>query len=580
MRTWLHLVIAVVVSAGLASAAEHLDHGLVAVTSPDGGAVISWRLLPTDAPDLGFDLYRKDGHHAVKLNAAPLTGPTWYADPGAPPGSQYILQSGRAVLGGTTLSPDPYLTIPLKTPEGYAPNDASVADLDGDGAFELVLHQAGRGKDNSQSGETDPPLLQAYELDGTLLWQISLGRNIREGAHYTQFIVYDLDGDGRAELACRTSDGTVDGTGKAIGDAEADWRNPNGYILDGPEYLTVFDGRTGAALQTVDYLPPRGNVKAWGDGYGNRVDRFLAGLGYFDGERPSLLFCRGYYTRTVLVAWDWRDGKLTRRWTFDSADGVADHAKYAGQGNHGLSIADVDGDGRDEVIYGACCIDDDGTGRYTTGLGHGDALHVSDLDPERPGLEVFDIHENPRHEHGCELRDARTGEIIWSKPSTDVGRGVAFDIDPRYLGAECWAAGKGLSGLWNAKGEVISEKRPNSMNFGIWWDGDPLRELLDKNRIGKWNWSTETDEPLLVAEGCTANNSTKATPTLSGDILGDWREEVIWRTEDNQSLRLYTTWLPTDRRMVTLLADRQYREALAWQNVGYNQPPHPSFWLH
>lgn len=575
-RTW----VAVAIGLSAATATATLDRGLVAVSHPDGGSVIAWRLLPTDPPDLAFDLHRRDGERLVKVNAAPLTGPTWCADADAPAGTRYLLRAAQTDLAETILAPTPYLTIPLKTPEGYAPNDASVADLDGDGALELVLHQAGRGKDNSQSGETDPPILQAYELDGTLLWSIDLGRNIREGAHYTQFMVYDLDGDGRAEVACKTADGTVDGSGTVIGDARADWRNPQGYILDGPEYLTVFDGRTGAVLQTVDYLPPRGDVKAWGDGYGNRVDRFLAGVGYFDGARPSLVFCRGYYTRTVLVAWDWRDGALTRRWTFDSADGAGDHAQYAGQGNHGLSIADVDADGRDEVIYGACCIDDDGTGLYTTGLGHGDALHVGDLDPERPGLEVFDIHEHARHEHGCEFRDARTGEVLWSKPSPDVGRGVAFDIDPRYPGAECWAAGKGISGLWSAKGELISEKRPNSMNFGIWWDGDPLRELLDKNRISKWNWQTETDEPLLVAEGCTSNNSTKATPVLSGDLLGDWREEVIWRTEDNQSLRLYTTWLPTDRRRVTLLADRQYRVALAWQNVGYNQPPHPSFWVH
>jgi len=563
-----------------APAAERLNRGLVAVTHPDGGAVISWRLLPTDPFDRGFDLFRKAGDRTVKLNAIPLTGPTWYADPDAPADAAYLLRTGAPEAGETPLSPTPYLTIPLTTPPGYAPNDGSVGDLDGDGTLELVLHQAGRGKDNAQAGETDPPLLQAYEFDGTLLWQINLGRNLREGAHYTQFLVYDLDGDGLAEVACKTADGTVDGVGQMVGDGTADWRNERGTILSGPEYLTVFDGRTGAALATVDYLPPRGEVKAWGDDYGNRVDRFLAGVGYFDGRQPSLLFCRGYYTRTVLVAWDWRDGRLIRRWTFDSADGQPGHAAYAGQGNHGLSIADVDADGRDEVIYGACCIDDDGTGLYATGLGHGDALHVSDLDPDRPGLEVFDIHEKPKHPHGAEFRDARTGQVIWSKESPDVGRGVAFDIDPRHRGAECWAAGRGLDGLWNARGESIATNKPRSCNFGIWWDGDPLRELLDSNRIGKWNWQTATEEPLLVAEGCVSNNSTKSTPVLCADLLGDWREEVIWRTADNQSLRLYTTWLPTEQRRVTLLADRQYRLAVAWQNVGYNQPPHPSFWMH
>ena len=206
---------------------------------------------------------------------------------------------------------------------------------------------------------------------------------------------------------------------------------------------------TGKALATVDYLPPRGRVADWGDNYGNRVDRFLAGVAYLDGERPSAVFCRGYYTRAVLVAWDWRDGKLTRRWTFDSNDG---NRAYAGQGDHTLSVADVDGDGKDDIVYGACCIGSDGKGLYSTGLGHGDALHVSDLDPERPGLEVFNIHER-KPEAGVSFRDAKTGKVIWSKPSPDVGRGLAADIDPRHKGYEFWASGQGLDGVWNAKGE-------------------------------------------------------------------------------------------------------------------------------
>jgi len=216
-----------------------------------------------------------------------------------------------------------------------------------------------------------------------------------------------------------------------------------GYVLAGPEFLTVFDGLTGRALATTDYVPARGDVNAWGDAYGNRVDRFLACVAYLDGVRPSVVMCRGYYTRTTLVAWDWRDGKLTQRWFFDSdKHGPADNTNpYRGQGNHNLSVADVDGNGRDEIIYGAMCINADGTPATPPALGHGDAIHVSDLDPTRPGLEVFDIHENPRHPHGMEFRDASTGAMLWSKPggtenSPDVGRGVAFDIDPRHPGAE------------------------------------------------------------------------------------------------------------------------------------------------
>jgi rhamnogalacturonan endolyase len=460
-----------------------------------------------------------------------------------------------------------------------------VGDLDGDGEYEIVLHQAGRGRDNAQAGMTDPPILEAYRLDGTLLWRIHLGKNVREGAHYTQFMVYDLDGDGRAEVACKTADGTVDGRGQVIGDARADWRDERGYILDGPEYLTIFDGKTGAALATTDYLPPRGKVSDWGDDYGNRVDRFLACIAYLDGQRPSLVMCRGYYTRTALVAWNWRDSAnarrstLTRVWTFDSDDGTSGNAAYRGQGNHNLSVGDVDGDGRDEIVYGACVIDDNGKGLYSTGLGHGDALHLSDVDPDRPGLEVFDIHERPRHPHGAEFRDARTGQLIWSKPSPDVGRGVAMDVDPRHRGYEMWASGAGLIGLWNVKGEQISDRKPRSCNFGVWWDGDLLREILDRNVITKWNWSDGSEPTLLTAAECSSNNGTKATPVLCADILGDWREEVIWRTLDNKELRLYTTTLPTPHRLYTLMHDPQYRLSVAWQNVGYNQPTQPGFYL-
>ncbi len=296
--------------------------------------------------------------------------------------------------------PGPYLSIPLQTLPGHTPNDASVGDLDGDGEFEIVLKQEMRGRDNSQAGTTGESKLEAYTLDGRFLWRINLGKNIREGAHYTQFMVYDLDGDGKAEIVCKTADGTIDGTGTAIGDPGADHRNASGFILEGPEFLTVFEGATGKALATTGYIPPRGRAADWGDDRGNRVDRFLAAVAYLDGSRSSVIMCRGYYTRTVLAAWNWRDGKLTHVWTFDSDDGTPGNRAYRGQGNHNLRVGDLDGDGRDEIVYGACVIDDNGKGRYTTGLGHGDAIHLSDIDPDRPGLEVFDIHERPRHPNG------------------------------------------------------------------------------------------------------------------------------------------------------------------------------------
>jgi rhamnogalacturonan endolyase len=248
-----------------------------------------------------------------------------------------------------------------------------------------------------------------------------------------------------------------------------------------------------------------------------------------------------------------------------------------------LSVADVDGDGRDEVIYGACVIDDNGTGLHSTGLGHGDAVHVSDLDPTRPGLEIFNIQERV-DDAGANFRDARTGEILWRKPTAagegeGPGRGLAADIDPRHPGAEMWVAGGGIRGLFNAKGELIAERAPRSCNFAVWWDGDLLRELLNGNRITKWKWESDEEQTILEAADCVSNNGTKSTPGLSADLFGDWREEVIWCTRDNRELRIYTTTIPTEHRFVTLMHDPQYRLAVAWQNVAYNQPPHPGFYL-
>lgn len=584
---------------------ERLNRGVVAVPTDDGNVFVSWRLLANDPEDVAFNVYRSsDGGPPVRLNTVPLVGPTHYSDTTETAGAGQRHYSVRPVVSGReraasasfALDPSrPHRTVPLQTPAGYTPNDASVGDLDGDGTYEIVLHQAGRGRDNSQRGLTDPPILEAYRLDGTLLWRIDLGRNIREGAHYTQFMVYDLDGDGRAEVACKTADGTVDGTGKPIGDPNADWRNDDGYVLAGPEYLTVFDGLTGAALATTDFVPPRhptslrpttaALAEIWGDGYGNRMDRFLAAVAYLDGERPSLIMTRGYYTRAVLTAWNWRDGELTRLWTFDSDDGRPGNEAYRGQGNHNLGVADVDGDGRDEIIFGAAVIDDDGTGLYSTGLGHGDALHVSDLDPDRPGLEVFNIQER-FDDAGANLRDARTGEVLWKKASVRAGddgegpgRGNAFNVDPRHRGAESWVAGAGLTGMWNARGEPIASVAPRSVNFAVWWDGDLLRELLDRTTIYEWNWRTEALDTLLSPAGVASNNGTKATPALSADLFGDWREEVIWRSMDGNELRIYTTTVPTDHRLITLMHDPVYRLGIAWQNVAYNQPPHTSFYI-
>lgn len=581
---------------------EMLDRGLVAIPA-DNGNFVSWRLLAQDDPATGFNLYRE----GVRLNDKPLSG-TNFVDAGAGPGVRYSVRAvrGGAESGGAAAPvaawPQSFLRILLRkpadgvTPDGvaysYAVNDGSAADLDGDGRYELLVKwQPTNAKDNSQSGYTGSTYIDAYRLDGSFMWRIDLGRNIRAGAHYTTYLAYDFDGDGRAEVMMKTADGSVDGQGKVIGDANADYRNKDGFILAGPEFLTVFDGRSGAALASTGYAPARGGIgEAWGDTRGNRVDRFLGGVAYLDGQRPSAVFARGYYTRAVLAAWDWRDGELSQRWVFDSDDtrnGAANSAA-AGQGAHWFSVADADGDGRDDIVYGAATIASDGKLMYSSGLCHGDALHVGKHDPARPGLQVFMVHESPNcyRGNGAAMRDAATGAVLWGVPSTiDVGRGICMDIDAAHPGNECWAAIGGITnpagGLYSAKGVQISPVRPRALNFGLWWDGDLLRDSLDGTRIEKWNPQARRLELLLdgATQGAASNNGTKGNPVLSADLFGDWREEAVWRSKDDDTLLVFSTTAPTRHRLPTLMHDLQYRVQVAAQNAGYNQPPHPSFFL-
>ena len=642
---------------------EKLNRGVVAIRE-NGKVYVSWRTLSSDAKGQTFDVYR----NGKKLNGKQLKqGGTFFTDEQPLATEATYEVNGGGINGSYTLkadAPEGYLPIRIEKPEGgtspdgfrytYIANDASIGDVDGDGQYEIFLKwDPTNAKDNMFAGFTGNTYIDCYRLDGTRLWRIDLGHNIRSGAHFESFMVYDFDGDGRAELMVKTADGTVDGQGKVIGDANADWRhgiadikadpeaylqkikeereealrrrqewaekektlpadmtkteihnmrrsflnvktdNLTGRIMDGPEYISVFNGLTGAVMDTKDYIPERGEMEAWGDSHANRSERYLAAVGYLDGIHASGIFCRGYYTRTVIAAWDWNGKELKNRWTFDTRQ--PKWATYAGQGNHNLRVADVDGDGCDEITYGSMAVDNDGKGLYNTGMGHGDAIHLTAFDPQSEMLQVWDCHENRRD--GSDFRDALTGKVIFQiKSNEDVGRCMAADIDPINPGVEMWSTESG--GIRNIKGEVINyqsrkdsgEEAPENTsarigrlrmptNFGIWWDGDLLRELLDHEKVHKFNWKQGELNTIRSFDGCQFNNGTKSNPNLCADILGDWREEVLTRDRESTELRLYVTTIPTEHRINCLEEDIPYRLSVAHQNTGYNQPTQTGFYL-
>ncbi len=562
---------------------EDLCRGVVAVSS-GGGNFVSWRLLGYEPPDIAFNVYR-DG---TLVNSSPITTSTNYMDNGASSNATYTV---RAVIGGveqgdssqsrTDTSPTPtwgqnYQTISLSTTPEYRAGDTAPGDLDGDGVYELVVKEEQSPRDPSQEGVTGQPKFAAYELDGTFLWRVDLGINIRESEHTTPFVVYDLDGDGSAELAVKTAPGTRDGTGTYLSDGpaandddSADYRNAEGRILGGPEYLTIFSGIDGSEFATIAYHAPidSGN---WGDNYGNRSDRYNASVAFLDDTgRPSVVHQRGYYERTTFGAYNYRDGQLTLAWDFDSSD--SGNSAYGGKGCHTLMVADGNGDNRQEIIPGAATIGPDGTGVCAVSFyGHGDALHITDLVPSRPGLEVF----QPTEAEGVPsyfVRDLMTCDIVWQSGNSSgegPGRGAADDISPNNPGGEAWV---NSAGLFSATDGSNVGSNPSSCNFLIWWDGDESRELLNGNTVSEY----DGDGQGFSASGCSSINGTKSVPNLSADLFGDWREEVIFSC--GEDLRVYTTTQLTTRRIYTLMHDPQYRANVSSQNASYNQPPHTSF---
>ena len=579
---------------------EYLDRGIYAVNT-GAGMFVSWRWNANDADDAEFRLYRDD----TLIYTSTSGKATSYLDAGGNVNSKYrvdCVENGEVVTSDLCKfsSGTNYFDIPMDVPKGgtlqtvdytYSPNDCCVGDVDGDGQYEIfVKWDPSNSKDNSQItgkdrngnqiwGMTGNVYIDCYTLSGQKLWRIDLGRNIRAGQHYTQMCVADFDCDGKAELITKTCDGTIDGQGKVIGDGNALYVTEAGTILTGPEYLTLFEGATGAMLDNIDFPVPRGVAtgdtarSTWGDNYGNRCERMNSAIAYLDGVHPSAIYGRGYYTRLTLSAVDVRDKKLVKRWIFDT--GFNSSAPGYGCGNHNVMVADGDNDGKQEIYMGACAINDDGKLMWTTGQMHGDAMHLGDLDPDRAGQELFICHEDGNY--GCSLVDASNGDIIFHHDGNkDTGRCCADNIWSGNKGAEFWAA-RPANTMMNSKGQTIGSKVP-AMNFLIYWDGDLEREVQSDVAVTKMT-AKDKYEDIFVAADCASNNGTKAVPCMTADLFGDWREELLLRTEDNKNIRVFCTTEQTDVRLTTLMHDMQYRMQNGCQQSSYNQPPHTSYYL-
>ena len=648
---------------------EKLNRGLIAVkTTADtrgqavNGVYLSWRLLGDESlENQAFDIYK----NGTKIHTTGVHDATNWIDTSGTASDKYkVVKAGEDASKETEVTPTSnnncaksnevgngnseknsftYVDIPISRPdpvermgdgkisnyynvdkshEGGA-NDASVGDLDGDGDYEIVLKwDPTDSKDSAGADFTGNAYIDAYKIDPNndgYMWRIDLGKNVTSGAHYTQFLVYDFDGDGKSEVAMKTAPGTVDGTGRyvtEVGDTDEirNTDNTKSYIgtsgrLKGKnpftQYLTIFDGETGAALYTTDYIPyDAAENKNWGDSGAkyNRSERYLAAVAYLDGIHPSIVMCRGYYHDSVIRAYTWDGTELTMQWEHKGKPSASSTTLY-GQGNHNLSVGDIDNDGKDEIVYGSAALDDDGkTVLGNTGLGHGDAMHMSDFNNDGT-QEVFSVKEEEFKKYAEDLRVASTGKHFWSSgkltTSSDNGRGVMDNIDDSYAKEHSNALAIGWSsGIANAhdlNGDDVAAKPAGAGsgtfdNFLVYWDGDLSRELLDANIIQKYYAATGKTKrfygPLdgYTLTGGSTNNYSKRNPSLVADIWGDWREEIIMPVNkgsatDQAYLRIYTSTMPTDYRITTLMHDCQYRLSVAWQNVGYNQPTHASYYI-
>ncbi len=584
---------------------EYLDRGTAAVKT-DEGVFLSWRLLGTDNYGTAFSVYR-DSELIYKTSDA-----TCFTDEEGTESSTYRVvapgEDPQDVRSVSVLS-DQMMRIPLDPPEEgvskdgeaytYTANDASCADVDGDGRYEIILKW--EPSNSFDSGEearhTGNVFIDAYTLDGERLWRMDLGCNISAGAHFTQIAAYDLDMDGKAELAFKTAPGSRDGTGKYVSEASddeeiqgtdnhADLRHlesgedSGGRVMSGEEFFTVFRGDTGAAIDTIYYPFPRGTVSEWGDDRGNRSERYLTAVAYLDGTRPSVIAWRGYYDKMTAAAYDLEDGRLVLKADFDTSG--FNMGKYEGQGNHNLTVGDADGDGRDELFCGSLVLDDDLTPLWCSFRGHGDAQHLADYDPLHPGMEYFCVHESKPF--GMTLYDAATGEELFHRDSeTDTGRGMMANVGYADGYFQIWGRDAGTFTSLGEK-EVEAASYPAIPdNFRIFWDGDLYDDMLDGS-----GGDTEENAPvkitgrngeLTVLPDGRTNNGTKNNVCLTADLFGDWREEIAVRGSDGRSLLIYTTVIPTEQRLYTLMHDRTYRMQVVSQNAGYNQPPHIGYYV-
>lgn len=585
---------------------EKLNRGVSAAYT-GSGVLVSWRILGTDSENTTFKLFKNGKQPPIyegTINDASCfldkngTTADWYTiDTYVDGECTEFAQASINLTNKNSGQSGAYFDIPLNTPPGgttptgeaytYTANDCSVGDIDGDGQYEIfVKWDPSNSKDNANAGYTGNVYIDCYTLDGKQLWRVDLGKNIRAGAHYTQFMVYDFDGDNKAEMICKTADGTVDGTGMVIGDGSKDYRmtgkvdgkrgDPTGKPLSGPEYLTLFDGATGKAIDTIDYKPGRGDADAWGDQYGNRSERMTACVAYLNGTTPSAVFGRGYYTRSALTAYNVVNGKLVEYWSYDTGHNSS-VAGY-GDGNHHILAADVDGDGKQEVVVGSAVVDDNGKLLYTSGLGHGDAIHVGDFDPSNPGVEIFQCHEEEEAGFGISLRDGKTGKILFRETAGgDTGRCIADNLIAGNAGAEM--VGSHNSVIYAAFGShekvgAWSDITKWGMNSVVYWTDVLERAVLDRTMVDQHGKGR-----VFTGDGVDYNNYTKSNACLTADLFGDWREEMIFRKSDGTGLRVFATTFETQYPIYTLMHNPQYRVQVASENNGYNQPPHTDYFL-